>query len=397
MTAIVTPYQRVQTALAHGQPDRAPVDFLATNEIWDQLIAHFQPDRASLDPSAYFDVLREAILRLLEVDCRVVSYDMFCAPPDAVLQPGAQVEWWDVPSRSTPARMWRQRLPDGELLDVMGRHMRVAHNPTGSYEETVRYPLADYATIAALQGFRWPEPDWWDFTALPSVIDQLNDGLRHHIRYRLGSIFEVAWQLRGMSAFLTDLALEPDIPRYMLERLTDLYVEIARRALRAAGGRIDMVYFYDDIASQNSLLISKAMWRSFIRPAHERLIAVAREFDVPVMYHSDGALRPLISDLIDMGVTVLNPIQADAKGMEPESLKAEFGSRLTFHGGIDIIHTLPRGSVADVRQEVSDRVRVLGQSGGYIMASSHHIQSDTPLANVLAMYDCALRTNNAEP
>jgi uroporphyrinogen decarboxylase len=114
------------------------------------------------------------------------------------------------------------------------------------------------------------------------------------------------------------------------------------------------------------------------------------------MYHSDGALRPLIPELIDLGIDILNPIQADAKGMEPEGLKADFGDRLVFHGGIDIIKTLPRGTVEDVQNEVRERIRVLGHDGGYVLCSSHHIQSDTPLENVLAMYDTAIRTS-AQP
>jgi uroporphyrinogen decarboxylase len=188
-----------------------------------------------------------------------------------------------------------------------------------------------------------------------------------------------------------DMAVEPRIPQYLMDRLTDLYVENTRRVLDLAGDRLDMLYFYDDVATQKSLMMSKEMWHAFIRPCHARLVEVARAYGKPVMYHSDGAVYPLIPDLIDLGIAVLNPIQADAKGMAPERLKQEFGERLTFHGGIDIVQTLPRGSVDDVRAEVRERVRVLGERGGYILCSSHHIQSDTPLENVLAMYGLDLR------
>ncbi len=391
MPALPSPHERVLTALAHQQPDRCPVDFLATNEIWDRLIDHFQPDAASVGASDYFDPKREAILRQLEIDCRVVSYDMFCSPPAHALEPGAVIEWWDVMSRSTPCRMWRQRLPNGELREIFGRRMQVVKNPTGSYEEIVHYPLADYATVDQLKAFPFPDPDWWDWTPLPAVIDHLNRDQRYHVRFRIGSVFEVAWQLRGLSAFLTDLAMEPALPKYIMERLTDIYVENTRRVLDLAADRLDAVYFYDDVATQKSLLISRGMWAEFIRPCHQRIIEVAKSYDVAVMYHSDGALRPLIPELIEMGVDILNPIQADAKGMEPEALKADFGDRLTFHGGIDIVKTLPQGTPSDVRAEVQERIRVLGKDGGYILCSSHHIQSDTPLENVLTMYDLALR------
>ena len=188
-----------------------------------------------------------------------------------------------------------------------------------------------------------------------------------------------------------DLVNQPEIPQYIMERLTDLYVENTRRVLELAGDRLDMVYFYDDVATQQNLMISARMWRRVIKPLHQRIIDVAKARGIPVMYHCDGALVPLLPELIDMGVDLLNPVQADAAGMDPQRLKDEFGDRLSFHGGIDIIKTLPRGSVTDVKAEVAERSRVLGKNGGYILASSHHIQSDTPLANVFAMYEMAGR------
>ncbi len=204
-------------------------------------------------------------------------------------------------------------------------------------------------------------------------------------------MFELAWQLRGMQEMLMDLAMNPALPAYIMERITEVLVANIHAALAVAGDRIDMVYFYDDVATQQALMISPKMWGEYIRPCHQQLIDAAKQYGKQVMYHCDGALRPLIPHLLDMGIDVLNPVQADAPGMEPEGLKADFGDRLSFHGGIDIIDTLPRGTTDDVRAEVRERMQVLGEGGGYIMASSHHIQPDTPLANVLAMYELDLR------
>ena len=188
-----------------------------------------------------------------------------------------------------------------------------------------------------------------------------------------------------------DLAVNSEIPEYIMDRLTEIYVENTRRVLDLAGDRLDMVYFYDDVASQEALLVSPRMWRKYIRPRHQKIIDVAKSYGIPVLYHCDGAVYPLIPELIEMGIDVLNPIQADAAGMDPQNLKNEFGGKLSFHGGIDIIKTLPTGTVQDVRDEVRSRIEILGQDGGYVMASSHHIQSDTPVENVLAMYDPDLR------
>lgn len=393
MNEKLTPRERVLTALRHQQPDRTPVDFLATNEIWHGLLKELQIDDEKVEPSAFYEAKKEALLRHFEVDMRLLSYDMFCAPPESKLRPGAKIEWWDVFSRSTPNRMWRQVTPEGDLYGIFGRHWRVVHHAMGAYEENATSPLAPYAdSVEHLKQFDWPEPDWWDFSPIPEIMAQMDRHEAYHIRFRIGSVFEIAWQLRGMAEFLMEMAIAPQITTYIMERITDILVENTRRVLEIAGERLDMVYFYDDVAVNANLMISKKMWEQQIRPCHARLIEVARAYGKPVMYHCDGSIRKLIPELIDMGVDLLNPIQPTATGMDPRELKDEFGERLSFHGGIDIMQTLPSGTPEQVQAEVEDRVCVLGENGGYVMCSSHHIQPDTPIDNVLAMYDLDIRT-----
>jgi uroporphyrinogen decarboxylase len=387
----VSPRQRVLTAMQHRQPDRVPVDFLATPEIWERLVAHFGLDGAEIDHGGYFSPEREAILRRLEVDCRLVSYDMFCAPPGKALRVGGNIDWWTSLARSTPNRMWRQLMPDGTAYDIWGHHTRSVQNPSGFYEEFASWPLRAAQSVAELAQYAWPQPDWWDFSALRQAIAKINPQQTYHLRFRAGTMFESAWQLRGMEEFLVDLASDPALPEYILDRITEVVVENTRRALETAGDLIDMVYFYDDMGAQTGLLISKNMWRKYIRPRHQKIIELAHSFGKPVMYHSDGAIYPLLAELIDLGVDVLDPLQPNARDMAPARLKAEFGERLAFHGGIDIVETLPLKPPAEVIAEVTDRVQVMGENGGYILASSHHIQPDTPLENVLAMYQVELR------
>lgn len=387
----ITPRQRVLTALSHEQPDRLPVDFLATPEIWAMLQEHFNIDLDAPTDDEFFDPNWEAIMQRFEVDCRVISYDQFCAPPASAIHPGAKIDWWNALSRSTPNRMWRQALPDGTYRDIWGHVIGIVDNVTGSYEEFAEWPLSWAKSVDDLIDYPWPDPDWWDFSTLPDLLDQYAAMGDFHIRFRIGSVFEIAWQIRGMAEFLVDLAKTPEIPQYIMERLTDIYVENTRRVLEIAGDRLDMVYIYDDVATQNSLMISKKMWRKYVKPCHERIFEVAKSFGVPIMYHCDGALYPLLGELVDLGIDLLNPIQADAAGMDPQKIKDEFGDRLSFHGGIDIIKTLPRGTVQDVHDEVNERRQVLGKDGGYVLCSSHHIQSDTPLPNIFEMYDLANR------
>lgn len=223
------------------------------------------------------------------------------------------------------------------------------------------------------------------------MIEQYDRRDQYHIRFRAGSVFEVAWQLRGMEAFLIDMVTQPEYAEYIMDRLTEVYVANLRSVLEQAGERIDMIYFYDDVATQTSLLLSKKAWRQSIRPRHAKIIEIAHQYGKQIMYHCDGAISFLLPELIDMGVTVITPVQVDAKGMQPELLKERYGKQLSFHGGIDIIRTLRTGKTDEVVAQVQDRVRVLGEGGGYILASSHHIQPDTPVENIKAMYNLKLR------
>ena len=390
MNSEVTPRERVNLALSHQAPDKVPVDFLAVPEIWDLLAARFEIARAPFDVTCYFEPAWEEILRRLQVDCRVISYDQFCAPPESAFSRGGRTEWWRVQSRSTPARMWRWVGPDGVATEIFGRRFKVQANALGAYEENIP-ALAAAKSLADIQAHRWPDPDWWDFRPVKSVIRDMNRDQPHHVRFRMGAVFELAWQLRGMENFLTEMAIDPAIPTYMMERITDIIVEVTRRLLDEAGDEIDMVYFYDDIGGNQNLLISKKMWRTFIRPCHQKLIDIAKRRGKLVMYHTDGAVRPLIPDLIEMGVDVLNPIQPGTSGMDAAALKRDFGARLSFHGGVDIVGLLPTASPTQVRKTARRLVSDLGQDGGYIMAGSHHIQCDTPLENIFALYELSNR------
>jgi uroporphyrinogen decarboxylase len=190
-TANITPRQRVKTSLCHSSPDRVPVDFLATTEIWNNLIDYFHINAESPGPDDYYESAREVILRKLNIDCRVVSYDMFYAPPAEGICPGARMDWWISRNRSTPNRMWSQVLSNGDFLDIWHRHSRVVANEFGSYEEYISNPLAAMQTREDLRNFPWPKPEWWNFSSLPSLLARMDDQQEYHIRFRAGSIFNV--------------------------------------------------------------------------------------------------------------------------------------------------------------------------------------------------------------
>lgn len=362
---------RVNDAIRHRKPDRTPRDFAAVPDIWRRLQKHFGTTQ------------RSEVLRHLGVDCRVISYDSFCQDP--AINPG-EVDWDASEERSSVGEMWRRVLPDGSNLDIWGAHRCKVANDFGVLDQFASHPLADATSVEDLAGYRWPTPDWWDFRTLSKAIAAQNEDAIHHIRYRAGSVFETAWSLVGFERFLSDLAIQPALPTYIMERLGEVHLANLEKVLRQAGDQIDVVYFYDDLASQNGLLLSRTMYDRFIRPHHQRIIDIAARFGKPTMMHCCGSIYPLLPQLLEMGLAVLNPVQPRARNMAHDKLAREFGGRLAFHGGIDIQDFLPRATPEQVREQVATTGELLGAEGGYIMSGSHHIQADTPLENILAMY-----------
>jgi uroporphyrinogen decarboxylase len=151
---------------------------------------------------------------------------------------------------------------------------------------------------------------------------------------------------------------------------------------------LDWYWTGDDVAGQRSMMMSPQSWRRLVRPHLERVFETGKKFRLPIAYHCCGALRPIIPDLIEMGLTVLNPIQANCPGMEVGELKREFGRHLTFMGGVDTQWLLPRGSVKEVRRATARLLETMtADGGGYILAASHTISPETPLDNVFALYE----------
>jgi uroporphyrinogen decarboxylase len=365
------PKDRVNQAIAFQKPDRTPRDFAAVPEVWAMLGAHFgTPDR-------------HQILKRLDVDCRIVSYDSFLRPP-TVAPDTVDVE--ASRERSSTGGMWRRIEPDGSNRDIWGAHRARVANAFGALDQLVSFPLASAETLDDLRRYPWPQPEWWDFTGLRRVIGALNDEAIYSIRYRAGSVFETAWSLYGLDRFLLELAANPSLPVYIMERIAEVHLANLGVVMETAGDLIDIVYFYDDLASQNGLLLSPELYEAHIQPFHQKLIDLAARYRKPVMMHCCGAVYPLIPRLIRMGLRVLNPIQPSARHMEPGRLAAEFGGRIAFHGGIDVQQFLPGASPQEVRERVAAVSSVLGQNGGYILAGSHHLQADTPVENILAMF-----------
>jgi uroporphyrinogen decarboxylase len=353
----LSPRQRVTDAINRRITDRIPFDFWGVPEVIARL-------------EEFLGVPTEQeMLCLLGIDCRRVwpTYN------------GPQLEMFE----------------DNSFYDAWGFHRKLVKNDFSSYWEYAGYPLANAKDANEVRKWdKWQTARCWDWSKISQQIDAMNTTAPYHIRYEVGGIFEFAWGVYGLQKFLVDLVRKPEIPCAILEGFTDVFIDNVRNLLAEAGGKIDMLYTFDDVATQNNLLMSPQMWRQFILPCHQRLNRVIKEYGVKIMYHSCGSIIKLIQPLIEeMYIDVLNPLQPGARDMNMERIKHEFGSRIAFHGGIDTQNTLPFGSPQDVAEEVRQRCRVLGQGGGYICTSAHYIQNDVPTENIIALYTTPRRSS----
>jgi uroporphyrinogen decarboxylase len=201
-------------------------------------------------------------------------------------------------------------------------------------------------------------------------------------------LLEMVFRVRGMESTLFDLAASPEIARTLLRQAAKFSLHLAREACDRFS--LDWLWTGDDVGGQRSMIISPRQWRLEIRPHLAEIIAVGKSRGLWVAYHSCGAIRPIIPDLIDIGLDVLNPIQCNCPGMDAAELKSEFGATLAFMGGVDTQELLPGGTTAEVFRETRRLLEVMASDGGgFILAASHAIPPETPLANIFAMYKAA--------
>lgn len=249
------------------------------------------------------------------------------------------------------------------------------------------------ATLAELDRYPWPDPYH------PDLFEGLGEKAKYlyeNTDYVLvcdsikGGLLTKALQIRGYEQMFADLVSNVAFTEALLDKLLALYKEMWAQFLKVVGPYVQMVYFTDDIGGQQSMMISPDTFRSLIKPRLKNLIDHIKGLaDVKFMYHTDGTVTPVIEDLIEIGVDILNPIQTSALGMDTAVLKELYHGRLCFHGAIDVQQMLPFSSPDEVRYDVAKRIYDLGRGGDYILAPCHNIGADVPPQNIEAMYEAA--------
>ncbi|OGV70825.1 MAG: hypothetical protein A3K19_26920 [Lentisphaerae bacterium RIFOXYB12_FULL_65_16] len=350
--------ERVFTALRFERPDRAPIDFWASRRFKRKL------EKALGLPLKRF-------LDANDVDLRYIEGPAYIGPP-------------------------LRQFADGSEADIWGVRRRMVEVPAEggaaeSYEEVENSPLAGALSPEDVDAYDgWPSPDGFDYSDIERQCDDVRAESRVAVFMgdRLNRVAQLkpAMYLRGIENILVDLSLNPEIAAAIIRHIRDFYLAYTERIIDAAHGKLDILLTGDDFGSQNAPLISPAMWEQFLGDGFGRYVQLATSNGIKVMHHTCGAVCPIIPLMVARGLDILQSVQPEADGMDSASLKREFGARLAFQGGISIQRTMPFGSAADIHREVQDRMATLGAGGGYILCTSHNIQADTPVAQVLELF-----------
>ena len=253
----------------------------------------------------------------------------------------------------------------------------------GAFNQIATFPLEE-ATREEILAYRFPVDHREKL--LSNMLPHLVDTEKWFIGCDVSPcVFEMYFRLRGMSKALMDMVLDPQLAVEMFRRSVDFSVLLAEEACRRFP--LDWLWTGDDVAGQGALMMEPAMWRDQIRPQLQRLFDISRAAGLWHAHHCCGAMRPIIPDLIEMGLDVLNPIQCNCPGMDPLDLKRDFGNTLAFMGGVDTVELLPNGSVSDVRNSTRRLLQgMTANGGGYILAASHTIPPETPDENIFALF-----------
>ena len=375
------PRERVMLALNHQEPDRIPIDLGGTicssihRDAYIALKKHLGLEVEELRMADYIQqlpYLDEALLERLGVDFRMVQLPAATASDVIIFE-------------------------EGDYYALIDRWGSKLHMPKegGLYFDWVEFPIKE-ATLEALDGYAWPQPD------PPEAIAELRRQARYlyeHTDYALvgnaiigGGIFEQPARVMGLENFLVALIQEPRFADRLMEQITDIYIESCNNYLDQIGEYLQVFCYWDDLAGQDGWLISPELYRRLIKPKQRRLLeAIKRKTEAKIYYHGCGAVFDLIPDLIELGFDILNPVQVSARGMDTRRLKQEYGRDITFWGGgVDTQHVLPFGTPAEVADEVKRRIDDLATGGGFVFAAVHNIQARVPPQNIVAAFETAL-------
>lgn len=341
----MTSRQRVLTAFMHQTPDRVPMWCGASAEFWDKCKHQLGLDDEGLR-IRFHDDFRRVFAQL--------------NMPKSQNKPGV--------TYTTPFGIDRHGI---------------------GYGQPVLHPLAN-AGLKQIHDYQWPNPEWVD----PSNIS--NDANKYNRQYAiLGGDWSPFWHdaidLLGMENMFIKMYSEPKIVDAVMQHIVDYYAASSQKIFDAAADSIDIFFLGNDLGSQTGPLVGESLFRRFLLPHLKRLIDLGHSYKLKVMMHCCGGFAPLIPAMIEASLDGLHAVQTSCYGMDLKTLKAQFGNKIVFNGCIDSHHILIEGSVDYVKQKTEEVLNIMAPNGGFIAGASHDtILEETPVENVLAMFDTVL-------
>jgi uroporphyrinogen decarboxylase len=372
--ASMTHRERVLAAVDHQETDRTPIDFggtLATTIVpstYEELKGHLgETHTTTIGWMRQQLVLpAETVLRRFDVDTRPLKLGDYDEGKARVLSPHRMIDHWGT--------TWSKEA-GGHYLNVDGPFYNAGADPE------------------LIEAYDWPDPDDPGlYRVLKAQAEDLYRGTDYAVILDLGiGIVTRAQFVRGFMEFLMDMTLHPGFAKALLSKLGQIWIRIARNALQEVGDFVDVVFWGDDYGMQQGPMFRPQHFTDFVKPVNQQMVATVKELsDARVLLHSCGSVAPMISDMIDTGIDALNPVQVSADNMDPAKLKADFGDRLAFWGGIDTQDVLPFKTAAEVGEYVQFIIKTLGKGGGYVLSTVHNIQEQVPPENIVAMFEACL-------
>jgi uroporphyrinogen decarboxylase len=351
--------ERVETALRRtGVPDRVPLQFDLCRSLLDDFGAKLGI------PVHYTTAWYEDVTYRLSANELRVAMGSDCVVVGAGLPRG-----YEHPVDK-----------DGHVINEF--KMKLRQGPV--YMEVVAPPpMAHFETAADVEAFDFPDP---------LAEGRYDDAAMYIEKYKgeyfvIGdmelSMFDLMHLAVGMEKLLIDMAMGKDYVPALIEKCKSFSLAIGKK-LASMG--VDGIWAGDDFGGQNGMLISPKMWRKYFKEPYREIYAGLKAVkpDVLIMQHCDGAVAPILGPWIEVGLEVFNPVQPNVPGHEPDDLKSQFGDRMSFWGAIDQQHLLPYGTPEEIEADVAEKIRILGEGGGYMCSPAHIIQSDTSMDNVEA-------------
>ncbi len=404
----MTSRERVERALNHEGCDRVPIDFGGSRVTGIASVAYRNLiKRLGVNEDIrIYDIKQQLALPSLDIADRMGSdIVMLSRLAPTTGMPFLKMDRWkqgtmtDGSACSVPEDYDIAIQEDGTIDVLYDGDVFAQRTPGSLYFDVCCAPLKEAESIADIDAYEWK--DGWserEEAFVKGEVDRLYYGtdkaLFAGLPLQNGSFMEIGCVYFGYEDFMMNLYLKRDMMEYWLDRMLEHDLQILDQFLRITGPYISAIQLNDDFGAQDALQISPVLYREMFKPRQKKWIEfVKARTNAKIFFHCDGAVEELLPDFIEIGIDILNPLQTSAKGMDPEKIKRKYGKNLSFWGaGVETQSTLPFGTIDEIKQEVRERIELLGQGGGYVFGTIHNIQADITPEKILAVYDTALQT-----